>query len=142
MYTINQLKTSGAIYIQNIQNGFDNYAYEVIKMNLEEAYKTIKDLWILNGSDNSYADFYYFTLDNKARNKVEAVLSEEEKLYLERLYKPKNVGEIIYPLEETFIKILIKLNYLEILFSTFYFIKKPCTMWGNYNHEYVVFTPK
>lgn len=142
MYTVNQLKASGAIYLVNIQNGFDNYAYEVINMNLEETYKTIKELWIFNGSNNSYADFYYFTLDDEARNKIDSVLNKKEKFYLERLSKPANISEIIYPLDEDIIHILVKLNYLEILFSTFYFTKNPCTMWGNYNHEYVMFTPK
>lgn len=140
MYIINQLKASGAIYLDNIQDGFDHYDYKVVTMNQEEAYESIKRLQIINETDNSYADFYYYRLDDEARKKVDAVLDVEEKEYL-KVFSPKP-EEIVFHLDDKLIGILIKLNYLEILFSSFYFTKEPCTMWGNYKHEYVVFHNK
>ena len=137
MSKIEELKKAGAIYFDKIQEGFDLYHHEVVKLNKEEAYKTIKKLWELNGSENSYADFYYFKIDEKAREKVHAMLEEEEVTYLEDL---PVTDEIIFSLEEKLLKILIKLNDSETLFSTFYFTKEPCTLWGNYNSEYVIFT--
>lgn len=139
MCLINKLKDSGAIYFDNIQYGFDNYDYETIKLNQVKAYEMIKELWISNGDDNSYADFYYFKIEEEARKKVDCVLDENEKKYLKDM--PLK-DDIIFHLDETLLKILNKLNFQEMLFSTFYFTNPPCTLWGNYNQEYVMFRKK
>lgn len=137
MSRINKLKEAGAIYFDHIQEGFDHYHYEVLKLNQEEAYKTIKNLWDINGPENSYADFYYFKIDDAAKRKVDAVLDEVQIEYLKNI---NDTEDIIFSLDDTLLGILIKLNYLETLFSTFYFTREPCTLWGNYNQEYVVFS--
>lgn len=139
MCSITRLKDAGAIYFENIQFGFDNYDYRITQLNEEEAYETIKELWKSNGHDNSYADFYYYKIDEAAREKVERVLNKKEKQYLKDM---SHKDEIIFHLDDTLLRILIKLNYLEVLFSTFYFTREPCTLWGNYNQEYIIFREK
>lgn len=135
----NQLKNAGAIFFENIQYGFDHYDFEILKLDKEEAYEKIKKLWILNGDDCSFADFYYFKIDNEARKKVNDVLDEQEKQYLKNMV---GTEDIIFQLDDMLLKVLIKLNDLEMLFSSFYFTKEPCTLWGNYNQEYVIFRKK
>lgn len=142
MYTVKGLIEAGAIYLEHIQDGFDNYDYQVVTMSQEEAYDTIKSLWVLNGPHKSYADFYYYKLEEEARNKVNAALDEKEIEYLKDGSNSHIPENMIYPLDDILLGILIKLNYSETLFSTFYFTKEPCTWWGNYNHEYVVFHNK
>jgi len=140
MLTVEQLKASGAIYLEHIQEGFEKYNYNIVSWNQEEACEHIRELWLLNGSEHSFADFYYYKLNNEAKEKVDSMLNEEEFNYIKGI--SNSLEEIIFPLDEILINILVKLNYSEMLFSTFYFTKEPSTLWGNYHGEYVVFQPK
>jgi hypothetical protein len=137
MLTIEQLKEAGAIYLEHIQEGFEYYNYKVVSWNQEEACEHIRKLWLLNGPEHSFADFYYYRLDNEAKKKVNSILNEEEINYIKAI--SSSWEEIIFPLDEILISIIIKLNNTEMLFSTFYFTKEPCTLWGNYHGEYIVF---
>lgn len=139
MLTVEQLKAVGAIYLEHIQEGFEHYNYKVVSWNQEEAYEHIRKLWLLNDPEHSYADFYYYKLDNEAKKKVDSMLNVEELNYIKGI--SCSLEEIIFPLDEMLMNILVKLNYSEMLFSTFYFTKEPCTLWGNYHGEYVVFQP-
>lgn len=141
MITVEQLKAAGAIYFEHIQTGLDEYDFKVMKLNQEEAYETLKGLWTFNGDENTFVDFYYYQLDEEGKKKAESVLFSREIHYL-HTNPPANPKQVIFHLDEILLGIIIKLNYTEMLFSTFYFTKDPCTMWGNYNHEYVVFKPK
>ncbi len=137
MLTIEQLKEAGAIYLEHIQEGFEYYNYKVVSWNQEEACEHIRKLWLLNGPEHSFADFYYYRLDNEAKKKVNSILNEEEINYIKAI--SSSWEEIIFSLDEILISIIIKLNNTEMLFSTFYFTKEPCTLWGNYHGEYIVF---
>ncbi|WP_313128645.1 hypothetical protein [Anaerocolumna sp.] len=137
MLTIEQLKEAGAIYLEHIQEGFEYYNYKVVSWNQEETCEHIRKLWLLNGPEHSFADFYYYRLDNEAKKKVNSILNEEEINYIKAI--SFSWEEIIFPLDEILINIIIKLNNTEMLFSTFYFTKEPCTLWGNYHGEYIVF---
>lgn len=140
MLTIDQLKAAGAIYLEHIQNGFEHYDYKIIRWNQEEALEHIRKLWLLNGPEHSFTDFYYYRLENEAKKKVDSVLNEQEMKYLKGI--SCSWEEIIFPLDEVLLNIIVNLNYSEMLFSTLYFTKEPCTLWGNYNGEYVIFQPK
>ena len=50
--------------------------------------------------------------------------------------------DLIYPLSDELIDIAARLNDREMLFCTVYFTRTPCTLWGNYKQEYVIFTPR
>lgn len=74
-------------------------------------------------------------LSEKAEEEEEdnAALEEESLLDLARFRYVPPVN----------LKFHYRSKYEELIaFSTFYFTKEPCTMWGNYNQEYVMFSPK
>lgn len=140
MLTIDQLKAAGAIYFDHIQSGFEHYDYKVVRWSIEDAIEHIRQLWLLNGPENSFADFYYYRLEKEAKNKVNSVLNPQELEYLNSI--SCSWEEIIFPLNETLLNIIVKLNDSEMLFSSLYFIKEHCTLWGNYHGEYVIFQRK
>lgn len=134
------LLDAGALYFDHIQQGFDKYEYKILYMGEGKAFEYLKELWIKNGKNNSFVDFYYATLEQSSKDMVLDTLNEEEQEYVKQLCKD---GESIYfPMDEMLLRIITKLNSMEILFSTCYFTKEPRTLWGNFKEEYVEFTPK
>ena len=80
--TIQELKERGAIYIPNINDGFNRYRYETLRMGAQEAGDFFRKLWKENGNENAFVDFYYFSLSKESKQKVDSVLSEAEREYL------------------------------------------------------------
>ena len=77
-------------------------------------------------------------IPSEAREKIDSILSKEEKNYLAQLKQEK--GQILFPIEEMLLNIVTKLNEKEMLFSTIYVTGEiPSTWWGNYEKQYVVF---
>lgn len=165
--TSEELKKKGAIYFENICVGLNQYKDEKMVLNKEEALSHFQKLIQQHGQENSYVDFYYYRLDANAQHVIEQALTEEERTYLEKIRPDKCENmeeEIIFPLTEELLEIVVKLNAGEILFSTLYFVvparelstseqsgavKEPgtskvecrrSTWWGNYNQEYICFT--
>ena len=77
--TIQELKERGAIYIPNINDGFNRYRYETLRMGAQEAGDFFRKLWKENGNENAFVDFYYFSLSKESKQKVDSVLSEAER---------------------------------------------------------------
>lgn len=138
-------KTSDdVIFFDNIKYGLDNYNNEIVVMSEDEALHFFKTKLKQAETEGAYADFYYGRLDSDARQIIDKELSEEEKDYVQKLITIDK-EEIIYPLDEMLLQIIVKLNAREILFSTIYFTGEPkvrSTWWGNYNQEYIVFREK
>src|SRR5574344_180155 len=135
--TIQELKERGAIYIPNINDGFNRYRYETLRMGAQEAGDFFRKLWKENGNENAFVDVYYFSLSKESKQKVDSVLSAAEREYLNNLREDSE--NIIFALEDMLLDIIVKLNAREMLFSFFYFTKEKSTWWGNYNQEYIVF---
>lgn len=134
------LLEKGALYFDHIQQGFENYDFQTLYMDGDKAFDYLKELWIKNGKEHSFVDFYYVTLEQSSKDMILDALEEEERRYIEKLCGD---GESIYfPMDETLLRIITKLNDREILFSTCYFTKEPRTLWGNFKQEYVEFVPK
>ncbi|MFI3207998.1 MAG: hypothetical protein R3Y40_02565 [Eubacteriales bacterium] len=145
--TIQDLQQLNSIYLTNIQNGFDNYNHKILQLNYQDAYSYFKTLCENYGFENSYVDFYYYTFDSEIKNKINAILSDEELLYLQK-NSPALINntdepictQLIFPIDNMLLQIICKLNATAILFSTLYFTgDSPCTYWGNYNSEYIYF---
>ena len=134
---LEQIKKENAVYIENIQDGFNNYLNIILEGSEEEVNNAIRQLFKYNGIDSSYADFYYGRLDQDAKNKVRSALDEKEILLIESLHLSSN--DIFVRLDNELLEILLKLTASEVLFSSFYFTKHPCTVWGNYDRKYPVF---
>lgn len=143
--TIQELQNLGAIYFPNIQDGFELYNHETLTMDSSNAYLYFQNLCKDKNYKGCYVDFYYYTLDDAAKNKIQEVLTEDECLYLEKNspalsnHADESCFDIIFPLNDTLLQIICKLNATAMLFSTLYFIHPACTYWGNYNSEYIAF---
>lgn len=145
--TIDDLKARGAIYFDNIKLGFDKYDNEIIRMTAEEAGILFYKMWIEAGKSGAYVDFYYYRLKPSEQEQARNVLTDSEQKYLKnQKYQLENISEnIIFPLDETLLTIVLKLNESSILFSTIYFLgmdhggREASTWWGNYHQEYIVF---
>ena len=137
---IETLKQAGAIYLEQIQEGFDQCDWVEFTLDAGEAVDKLSAEWEACGKENAWADFYYFTLPDEAKEKIRESLTEEENRYLKELEAEED--GIIFPLEERLLRLLAKLNETEMLFSTFYFTNPASTWWGNYRKNYVVFREK
>lgn len=145
--TTEELKTRGTIYLEKITEGFQSYADVKLIMDEKRAYEHFKSLKKEYGAENSYADFYYFRLDEDSREMVNELLTADEIAYLQIL-KPlpeETEEEIIFSLDDRLLQIIVKLNAREMLFSTIYFVqpdpegRRRTSWWGNYGHEYICF---
>ena len=125
------------IYIKNIQEGFNKYPNKILEGTEEDVNNAIRGLFNTNGIENSYADFYYGKLDQEEKNRVRAALNEKEIMLVESLNL--SAEDIFIRLNPELLEIFLKLTASEILFSSFYFTKYPCLVWGNYGHRYPIF---
>lgn len=138
--TVQELKDLGAIYLENVEEGLRGYKNEICRMEAFAAYNTLEELCVKHGWENSFADMYYHTFDEEVQENIEASLEEEEVEYLREKCSPRYRDELIFPLDPQLLRIIVKLNAREILFSTIYFVGEDrSTWWGNFDKEYVVF---
>lgn len=139
--TAQELKAKGAVYFEHIVDGMRHYENRIVRLNSCQARDKFMELWEKNGYQDVYVDFYYFGLPREAKNKLEQVLSPQERTYIHKM-EPKD-GEVIFPADEMLFSICAKLNDSGMLFSTVYVTgRQKSTWWGNYGSEYVVFTEK
>ena len=140
---IRGLCEKNVIYFDNIGYGLRNYNNEVIILDEMQAYAFFSEKIKTYGVENAFVDFYFFSLEEEAKEKVLEVLTEEEIAYLEKLQPLQTQTQLVFYLEDTLLKMIVKLNAREILFSTVYFhgvdMLNPETYWGNYHKEYVKF---
>ncbi|MCR1842900.1 hypothetical protein [Murimonas intestini] len=142
-----ELKELGAICLERITDGFDKYSYESRYMGSLEAADEIGRLWEERGKTGVYADFYYYVLSDESREKVDEILTDREREYLRQIGAGGQTekDDIIFPLDETLLSIVTKLNAAGMLFSTIYFTGaagERSTWWGNYKEEYIIFSDK
>lgn len=148
--TTAELIEKGAIYVEKITEGLSDYTDVKLTMDEKKAFTHFKSLKKEYGAENAYTDFYYFRLDEEARAMVDGLLTDEEIAYLQILQPLSDEveDEIIFPLDDKMLKIVVKLNAQEMLFSTIYFVQPKAdgrartSWWGNYDHEYVCFRDK
>ena len=147
--TTAELQEQGAIYFDKITEGFRNFKDIKLVMDEKRALTHFKNLKKEYGNNKAFADFYYYRLDPDSREMVDEVLTDAEKTYL-NLMMPEDLDEdIVFPLDDKLLKIIVKLNAEEILFSTIYFLpsgkaggRGRTTWWGNYEKEYICFCDK
>ena len=145
--TVKKLQELGALYFEKVQTGLKDYEDKVLQMTEKEAVKLFMELKAKHGENKTFADFYYFKLDDISREMIDEELNDSDKEYLASIAPSDFVDEqIIFPLTDNLLRIAAKLNASEVLFSTFYFLEndeaKRETYWGNYNSEYICFRDK
>ena len=114
--TVQQLQAKGAIYFENIQTGFENLDFQTINLSGEEAYELFHNMWIASGKMDGFVDFYYYRLKSEEKSNVESALSASEIQFLHE--QNPNPEELIFPINDMLLKIVVKLNASEMLFST------------------------
>lgn len=140
---ITELKQLGAIYLENVTDGLRNYPNDILKLEANEAYTLLEEKCRECSWKDVYADFYYHTFNRDIQIKIEQALDENEVEYIRDLCAEKTEEELIFPLDERLLSIIVKLNAEAVLFSTIYFVSEPrSTWWGNYNKEYVIFNER
>lgn len=137
--TPEELKSRGGLHVERITDGFEQFDSQIAHMGERQAAECMRRLKEENGEEASFLDFYYHFLDDAAKEQVLLALDEEQREYVRRMDAK---GELILPLTDEMIGIAARLNDREMLFCTVYFTKTPCTLWGNYKQEYVIFTKK
>ncbi|MDS0528440.1 hypothetical protein NNC19_22380 [Clostridium sp. SHJSY1] len=135
--SLEELKSKNIIYINNIQEGFNKYPNCIIEGTEDYVNNFIRKLVKINGLENSYGDFYYGRLKETEKDKIKAVLDENEVNFIESIKLGKD--DTFVRLNYELLEILLKLTAKEILFSSFYFTKYPSLIWGNYETKYPMF---
>lgn len=146
--TIEGLKEKGAIYFEQIGTGIQNpeqYPSQIRRLDCRQACAALTAAWEAAGKENGFCDFYYFRLDQEAKERVRRCLTDRERQALAELELElgrEAKSDIIFPLNPPLLQIAARLNAQAVLFSTFYFTGSPeerSTWWGNYNQEYIIF---
>lgn len=131
-----ELRDKQAIIINKIEEGFSEYKYLVLKGDKAGYRKFLDEIYALNGEEDSYADFYYGNLTEQQREGFLKVLSKENQNYVKCNDWTKS---LYFKLNPELLHFLLEITLEELLFSTFYFTRYPCTIWGNYNMRFPVF---
>lgn len=135
------------IKFDNILEGFDSYYNGNLQGNLDISKKVVEEKFLsfferllkINGEENSFIDFYYQKLSEEDKSRLKELLSENDEKVL-KLAEEELKGEGIYfRLSKEILPFILRLSTREVLFSTFYFTKIPCTIWGNYNMKFPCF---
>lgn len=140
--TVEELKQAGAIYVANIKDGLEQYENEIVKMTKAEAESFFMAKMQETGKTRLFLDFYYFVLEESARKKIEEQLLADEIAWLKSFacQEDQRKGEVIFKAREELVRIAVKLNESELLFSTFYLVEEngSSIWWGNYGEQYIV----
>jgi hypothetical protein len=139
------------IRFNNILEGMNTYKNYIIAplnemdtYNREENYiNFMKKCFKINKKVNNEAslvvDFYLSKLNDDQYNKLLLMVSDEDKIILEYLYKNKYKSNYYYILGEEILPFFVRLCTRELFFVTFYFKGYEATIWGNYDFKFPIF---
>jgi len=130
------LREQGAILLEHVGDGFEKCAFFMIQGDAGKL-QSFLEACLRENLEEGYADFYYSRLTEEQKADFRAGLREEELQVLDRFVQQED--RIYYPLTEESLAFLADITARGWLFSTFYFTKQPCTVWGNYDGNYPVF---
>lgn len=119
------------LYFDNIMQGFETGYFFKLEGDIKNYKNFLTEAIAMNGAEHSYCDFYYNTLEKQEREVFEKGLTENEKVLFEEI--EKSAKDIYYRLTKEMLEFTLSITGREWMFSTFYFSKIPCTLWGNYN---------
>lgn len=124
------------LHISNVEEGFQKYEYAILS-GTEENYREFIECSVsMNGEENSFFDCYYGRLEEESKEKFRRGLTAAEREEFAELGRSQT---IYYPLTQEAIPTIAKVTARELLFSTFYFGRYLCTLWGNYDLRYPIF---
>lgn len=140
----NDFKNNVQIRFNNITEGINRFESKTLESDnsfdfeksmisfLEEAVK-------LNGVENSYVDFYYNILEEDEKIRLKELINNVDKEFIRKFENENSMSGVYFNLTLESIPFITRITSKEVLFSTIYFVKKPFTIWGNYNQKFPVF---
>lgn len=139
-----ELKAQGAIYVEDLHLGRNQFAFHVLAGSKEEYSMFFQRLIEQNGEENSYGDFYYKRVEDHGKevlfsNSTIGEVRVMNEMFFDAHDRKDREEFVLVQLEERVLKTLLSISYNELLFSSFYFISLGCTIWSNYNGRFLVF---
>lgn len=130
------------IKFNNILDGFDNFKNFTLEFNNEDDFISYIENIFLDNNSECYFDFYINKLTEKEIDNIINLYKEDDKkTLLELIDLAKAHRKVYFKLKsKELIPLLTRLSTREIFFITFYFTKRPITIWGNYNMKFPYFT--
>jgi len=126
---------AGILYIEKFDENLPGKVQAILKGSEEAFSLFIKEC--LKRNKEAYVDFYQAQLSDEAMKKFLSLLSETQRQQAMCFEKVK--GKYFFELNEDNYQFLATITAREIFFSTFYFVDKKATLWGNYNLTYPLF---
>ncbi len=114
--------------------------HEILSMTAGEYLQYLQKLALKSKETGCFADFYFGRLTGQEKEAVLSHLSDSSREYI--LALDAGPDDLYYQLDgpdDPGLAILADLSARELLFSTFYFTRPRCTVWGNYDLKYPVF---
>ena len=134
------LKEHGVLLISNVQDGMERYPHEILSRTPEEYLQWLRKLTLKSWESGCFTDFYFGRLTGEEQAAVLSRLPVSSQEYI--LSLDAGPDDLYYQLDgpdDPGLAILADLSARELLFSTFYFTRPVCTVWGNYGLKYPVF---
>lgn len=134
------LQEHEVLLIANVQDGMESHPHEILSRTADEYLHLLRKLALKSRETGGFADFYFGRLTDEERAAVLSNLPKNSRDYILAL----NAGpdDLYYQLDgpdDPGLFILADLSAREFLFSTFYFTRPRCTVWGNYGLKYPIF---
>lgn len=137
-------KKAVSIRFNNIMNGFDNFInFTLNPTDIATAEDKIINLIETIFEDNNnecFIDFYINKISTEDKENLLKLLSTEDVTTLKSLLESTVHDGVFFKLtSKKLIPFLTRLNTREAFFVTFYFTKRPVTIWGNYGMKFPLF---
>lgn len=135
-----QLIKQGYLFFERIETGFAECDFHMLTGSTQEVRRAVLQCIEESTWDHSCVDFYFSALTKEEKDLVGQALLPEQVEYLRNMQIQP--GQIYFQLTPRLFDITFYLSITEILFSTYYFRRPTCTVWGNYGKKFPAFYSK
>ncbi|MDK0564553.1 hypothetical protein P5E48_03730 [Clostridium perfringens] len=142
-----EFKNKIKVRFNNILDGFDKYSNGLLEYNGDNESFQIKEECFINFFNEALElnkgkviiDLYIKDLENESLARLLEGLDERDKNILIDINK-QEIKSVYFELDnKDLMSFITRLNTRELFFCTIYFMKKPMTIWGNYNLSFPMF---
>ena len=143
--SMSDLQELNGIYIRNITEGMQNYLYCILEGTKEQHYSLLEKLLESGKPHSTFADFYFKRVNPSNIELFRKHLNEEQSFLFDQLVKEGHESGVeeeflLLELTKEILSLLLHISFEELLFSSFYITKPPCTIWSNYGGRFILFT--
>ena len=133
-----------SVAFKNIIDGFNSFPnitldFKTLKFSEDKIIDLANKIYDENNGE-CFIDFYISKLSKEEQNNIINLSDDRDKELLKFIIENNTHSGVYYKLlSKDLIPLLTRLNTREIFFVTFYFTKKPITIWGNYDMKFPCF---